>query len=102
MKKNLIAKLEQIAKDLPEVFEKKPMVVPHEMAKQHYKRANPNRLYTTNTLQPVNHLTKLKAAYKFGGDAAVTKYASEQHIIAGRQREQQRQAVAKMRSVQTI
>ena len=100
--KRLVERLEEIARTLPEVLEEKLVPVPHNVAKQHYKNAKPNALYKTKVMKPVDHLKRLKEAHKAGGDEAVTKYAAEQHILAGKQRKEMLEHQSKLREVKTI
>lgn len=82
MKKAIVKKLIQIASTLPDVYEVKP----HQQTGQqlldkkvtrdeHGKKIVPTAIYHGMLRQKVDHLTKLKAEYKKGGDAAVSTYS---------------------------
>ncbi len=99
MKKEVINRLETVAKDLPVVYESKPVVLPREEAIKHYKNLPKKGKLQQMMPVPVNHLSRLKKAYKSGGEVAVGKYVGEIHRKAT---EQKRQIAAPAKVVNTI
>lgn len=83
MKKALLKKLQQVADGLPEVLEPKPARLTGKELKAKGKTRDgdgklliSNKFYNGLTWQKTDHMNKIKAAYKAGGDDAVTAYAA--------------------------
>lgn len=83
MNKALLKRLKQVADGLPDVLELKPAAMTgEEWVKAGKKRDGQGKnllkrkIYYGKTWQKTEHLTKIKAAYKAGGDDAVTAYAA--------------------------
>lgn len=81
MKKAIVKKLQAVADTLPDVMEMKPyQTTGAELIKEGTHRDRKGRpikkgqIYFGERMQKVDHLTKLKAVYQKGGDAAVSTY----------------------------
>lgn len=85
MTKAVLNKLKKIAADLPKIYEKTTVVAPYNEVKKHYVKASRKVNYTKVEMKLVNHVTKLKTAYKGGGDAAVQKYSADTYRILSEQ-----------------
>jgi hypothetical protein len=83
MKKKTIKKLEEIAANLAPATVKEHQIwlgsklIAEGITELHGKKVNPKESYDRWIDVPVNHVERLKVAFKYGGENAVSKYCGE-------------------------